>query len=159
MKRNIIETIFGGVVLIIAVTFLMFVYSSSNVKKVDGYKVIAKFSNINGINIGSDVTIGGYKVGSVSDIDIEDDFFIKTTLSISNSLKDKIPYDSIAMISSPSIMSDKVIAIETGVDEDYFLADGEEITNTQSGVSLEQLIGQVIFSLKGNKNSNEENEG
>ena len=159
MKRNIIETIFGGVVLIIAVIFLIFVYSSSNVKKVDGYEVIAKFSNINGINVGSDVTIGGFKVGTVNEVEIEEDFFIKTTLSISNSLKDKIPYDSIAMISSPSIMGDKVVAIETGIDEDYFLADGEEITQTQSGVSIEQLIGQVIFSLKGAKDADEDNEG
>jgi phospholipid/cholesterol/gamma-HCH transport system substrate-binding protein len=155
MKRNIIETIFGGVVLIIAVIFVIFVYSSSNVKKVDGYQVIAKFSNINGVNIGSDVTIGGYKVGSVSDVEIEEDFFIKTTLNISNTLKGKIPYDSIAMISSPSIMSDKVVSIETGIEEEY-LANGEELTNTQSGVSLEQLIGQVIFSLKGSKDSDED---
>lgn len=157
MKRNVIETIFGGIVLIIAVFFLIFAYSSSNVKTVDGYDLIAKFANVNGVNVGSDVTIGGYKVGSVSAVDIEDDFFVKTTLRISNSLKDKIPYDSIAMISAPGLMSDKVIALEPGIDEEYFLENGEEITNTQSGASLEQLLGQVIFSLNGKDDDSDDN--
>ncbi|MCV6599008.1 MAG: MlaD family protein [Alphaproteobacteria bacterium] len=158
MKRNIIETIFGGVVLAIAVTFLMFVYSSSNIKTVDGFNLIAKFSNVNGIAVGSDVTIGGFKVGSVSNIDIEDDFFVKTTLTIKDSLKDRIPYDSIATVSSPGLMGNKLIAIEAGFEEE-FLHDGDEITNTQSGASLEQLLGQVIFSLKdkGDKNESESN--
>lgn len=156
MKRNAIETIFGAVVLIIATIFLVFAYSSSNVKTVDGYQLIAKFSNINGIGVGSDVTIGGFKVGSVIDLEIEDDFFVKTTLNITETLRGKIPEDTIAMISSPGIMSDKVIALEIGFD-DYFLGEGDEITQTKAGVSLEQMIGQVVYSIKGNKEENESN--
>jgi len=152
MKKSVIETFFGGVVLIIAVFFIMFTYSTSNIKADDeGYNLIAKFSNVNGINVGSDVTIGGYKIGSVSDVEIEDDFFVKVKLSLSRDLNGKIPEDSTAVISSPGLMSDKVVSIEPGMDEDYFLEDGDEIINTQSGASLEQLLGQVIYSVKGDK--------
>ncbi|NJM91746.1 MAG: MCE family protein, partial [Rhodospirillaceae bacterium] len=71
MHRNVIETIMGGVVLIIAVVFLTFAYSSSNAGKVSGYAVTAKFGNVSGINPGSDVRLSGIKVGSVVDTTLD----------------------------------------------------------------------------------------
>jgi phospholipid/cholesterol/gamma-HCH transport system substrate-binding protein len=153
MRKNIIETFFGGVVLIIAAFFLTFAYSFSNVKKVNGYPVIANFQNVIGIEIGSDVVIGGYKIGTITDIEMNDDYFMKTTLTIKDEFKNKIPTDSIAIISSPGLLSEKVVSIEPGIEEEYLQA-GQEIVNTQAGASIEQLLGKVIFSLT-DKNKDE----
>ena len=150
MKRNVIETFFGGVVLIIAAFFLTFAYSFSNVKKVNGYPIIANFQNIIGIEIGSDVVIGGYKIGTITDIKMNEDYFMQATLTIKDDFSNKIPVDSIAVISSPGLLSEKVVSIEPGIEEDYLKA-GDEIVNTQAGASIEQLLGKVIFSLNGNK--------
>ena len=45
MNRNVIETIMGAVVLIIAVVFLVFAYSSANTGAVEGYQVTANWSS------------------------------------------------------------------------------------------------------------------
>ena len=44
MKRNVMETVLGAVVLIVAVVFLGFSYSSANIGDVNGYQVTADFS-------------------------------------------------------------------------------------------------------------------
>ena len=59
MHRNVIETIMGGVVLIVAVVFLVFAYSSSSSGTVNGYELIARFNNVSGINPGTDVRLSG----------------------------------------------------------------------------------------------------
>ena len=41
MRRSVIETIMGAVVLVVAGLFLFFAYSSSNVRATDGYELIA----------------------------------------------------------------------------------------------------------------------
>ena len=46
MRRNIIETVMGGVVLLVAIVFLVFVFSSSGVRSVSGYEVVAEFDDL-----------------------------------------------------------------------------------------------------------------
>ena len=67
MTRNLLETLLGAVVLIVAIGFLAFAYSSSQVKESGGYELIARFNKIDGLERGSDVKISGIKVGSVLD--------------------------------------------------------------------------------------------
>src|SRR5258708_2754212 len=65
MSRNVIETVMGAVVLVIAAVFLFFAYSTSQVRAVSGYELTAKFDRIEGIREGGDVRISGIKVGSI----------------------------------------------------------------------------------------------
>ena len=65
MKRNVIESVLGAVVLIVAGLFLVFAYIGSDVKPVQGYELQAKFNAIDGLTVGSDVRISGVKIGSV----------------------------------------------------------------------------------------------
>ncbi|MBM3618773.1 MAG: MCE family protein, partial [Alphaproteobacteria bacterium] len=66
MNRSLIETVMGAVVLIVAVIFVLFVYDKRTVATGDGYDVVASFDNITGISAGSDVRLGGIKVGTVT---------------------------------------------------------------------------------------------
>lgn len=142
-----LETIMGAVVLLVAALFLNFAYQSSNVKSVDGYEVSADFTNITGIGIGSDVRIGGIKVGVVEGMELNKKTYAATAhMRISEGVK--LPKDSSAAVQSAGLLGDKFVALEPGADDDE-LKDGDSITYTQSSVSLEEMIGKFVFSSGG----------
>ena len=66
MKRNPIETVLGAVVLMVAGMFLSLAYSTAKVATKDGYEVAATFLKVGGLEIGSDVSISGISVGTVT---------------------------------------------------------------------------------------------
>jgi len=76
MGRNLIETLMGAVVLVVAGLFLIFAYSTTNVRPVRGYTVTAKFERVDGLNTGSDVRLSGIKVGTVVDQKLEPNTFL-----------------------------------------------------------------------------------
>ena len=115
MKRNVIETVLGGVVLVIAGLFLVFAYLGSDVRPVKGYKLIAKFNAIDGLTVGSDVRIGGVKIGSVVDQRIDTkDYRAVVTLTILPSVK--LPTDTVARITSNGLLGSKYVKLEYRAD-------------------------------------------
>lgn len=143
MGRNIIETVMGAVVLVVAFGFLAFAYQNSGVKKVEGYAVSAKFNNITGLSLGSDVRVGGIKVGVVSDMSLDENYQAVTTMQLKSDVK--IPLDSTAAVVGDGLLGSKFVAIEPGGD-DVMLKAGDNINFVQDSVSLEQLIGKFMFS-------------
>src|SRR5471030_365505 len=98
MKRNIIETLVGTIVLLVAGGFIFFAYSNvgSNIST-DSYTVFAQFERIDGLNIGSDVRVGGVKVGVVTKETLDPKTYLaKVELSVNNPIK--LPKDSSAQI-------------------------------------------------------------
>ncbi len=147
MRHNLIETIMGGVVLLIAGFFLVFAYSSSGYKQRDGHDYFAQFDRVDGLTQGADVKISGVKVGVVRSLTIDPKTFLaKVEFSVTQDVK--LPVDSSAEIVSDGLMGGKYIALVPGGD-DQDLKPGEQIKHTQSSVSLEGMIGQLIFSNKG----------
>jgi len=143
MKRNVIESVLGAVVLIVAGLFLVFAYIGSDVKPVQGYKLQAKFNAIDGLTVGSDVRIGGVKVGSVVNQKIDTtDFQAVVTLSILPAVR--LPTDTVARITSAGLLGSKYVKLEPGGAEDI-IASGTEIKRTKDVISMEELLGKVIF--------------
>ncbi|MEM9470132.1 MAG: MlaD family protein, partial [Pseudomonadota bacterium] len=95
MKKNVVETVLGAVVLAVAFIFLAFSYSSANIGGPDGYEVKARFSGIGGLNIGDKVVISGVKVGSVSDVSLDQDTFL-AVVSMDLNPDVKLPDDTAA---------------------------------------------------------------
>ncbi len=146
MSRNIIETVMGGVVLAVAVFFLVFAYSATEVQSVEGYELTARFDRIDGLNVGSDVRVGGVKVGSVLGHELNTEYWqAEVRMSIDRSIQ--LPEDTAAVIASESLLGGKFLALEPGGSEEI-LPEGGTITYTQSVPGLEQLLGQVIYSLQ-----------
>ncbi len=144
MQTKLVETIIGAVVLIVAGGFLWKAYEGSQMQVREGYILKARFDNIGGITTGSDVRIGGIKVGTVLDLTLDNETYeAVSTFQVANNTK--IPTDSSAAIHSSSLLGDKFIAIVPGAD-DVSLKEGGEITYTQSSVSLEEMIGRFVFS-------------
>ena len=146
MRRNIIETVLGAVVLLVAGFFLVFAYTSADLHKVKGYLLTARFTSIGGLQNGADVRISGVKVGSVAGLTLDPATYLAVVhLSIDPAVK--LPRDTVALVASESLLGGKYLSLEPGGDSDQ-LAPGARIEYTQSTPGFEQLLGQVIFSLQ-----------
>ncbi len=144
MNRNAVETVMGAVVLVVAAVFLFFAYTTSQVQTVSGYELQAKFNSVDGLKDGGDVRVSGIKVGSILSQKLDPKTFqAVVTVSVDPSVK--LATDSIAEITSSGLLGDKYISIEPG-NEDEIIPPGGTITHTQAAMSLENLIGQMIYS-------------
>src|SRR5262249_37452640 len=149
MRGNVIETVMGAVVLVVAALFLFFAYNTSQMRSVAGYQLSADFERIDGIHDGSDVRISGIKVGSVLGTTLDPKTFLATVrMSVQPSVK--LPDDTVAEIVSSGLLGDKYMSLVPGGSEKD-LPPGGKIKFTQSSVSIEHLIGQMIFSSPSKK--------
>jgi phospholipid/cholesterol/gamma-HCH transport system substrate-binding protein len=144
MRGNVIETVMGAVVLVVAALFLFFAYSTSGMRSVQGYQVSADFEHIDGIHDGSDVRISGIKIGSVLGTTLDPKTFL-ATVRMSVEPVVKLPDDTVAEIVSSGLLGDKYLSLVPG-GSDKDIAPGGKVKFTQSSVSLEHLIGQMMFS-------------
>ncbi len=146
MNRNVIETVMGAVVLAVAGFFLFFAYSTADLQQVEGYHVSANFDHIDGLALGSDVRIGGVKVGTIVGQELNREYWVaEVTMSIDPSIR--LPLDTVAVVRSESLLGGKFMSLEPGFEEDT-IPDGGTIDYTQSVPGLEQLLGEVIYSLQ-----------
>lgn len=149
MKRSVIETILGAAVLLVAMIFLVFSYKTANVATGTGYDIVADFSGIGGLKAGDDVQISGVKIGTVKAVALNPETFLaRVTLTVDNSVK--LPDDTAALISSESLLGGRYLALEPGASEEM-MKSGDRVPYTQSPQNLEQLLGQFIFSMQGDK--------
>jgi phospholipid/cholesterol/gamma-HCH transport system substrate-binding protein len=150
MRGNVIEIVMGAVVIVVAALFLVFAYKTSQLRSVSGgYEVTADFSRVDGIHQGSDVRISGIKVGSVLADDLDPKTFL-ATIRMSIDPKVRLPDDTVAQVTSAGLLGDKYMSLTPG-GSDTLIPAGGKIKYTQSSVSLENLIGQMIFSAPGGK--------
>jgi len=158
MRRNTIETVLGGVVIVVAGFFLVFAYTSADLRRVDGYEVTANFSSVGGLQSGSDVRISGVKVGTVTSQTLDPSSYLAVVhMSIDPSIK--LPKDTVAVIASESLLGGKYMSLQPGGDPDE-IKPGGRIDFTQSTPGLEQLLGQVIFSMQqGGQQNNQQSGG
>ncbi len=144
MSRNIVETLLGAVVLAVAVGFLFWAYGRSDAGDPGGKALRAEFDRVDGLEVGGDVRISGIKVGQVLSQQLDPaSFRAEVTFSVRDGIE--VPADSSAAIVSSGLLGGKYLSVVPGGDE-RLLADGGEITLTQSSVNLEDLIGRYIFS-------------
>ena len=144
MSGNLVETIIGALVLVVAAVFLVFAYNKSDIHTVSGYSLMAKFEKIDGINVGSDVTLGGIKVGTVVDQRLDKaDYLAIVEFSIEENLQ--LPSDSNIKVVSDGLLGSKYLSIEPGGNDEMLKA-GDEIRFTQGALDLTELIGKAIYN-------------
>ena len=143
MKENILEIVVGCIVIIIAITFVFFTISSTGIKK-KGWYINAEFGNIGGLKVGDDVVIAGIKVGEVLSNKLDSQTFIAIVkLNLEKNIS--IPDDSIAKISSESLLGGQYVEIIPGA-SNIMLNEEQTIYNTRDPVSISDLLGQAVFS-------------
>jgi len=76
MSGNLVETLIGAMVLLVAAFFLYFSYFKADVEAVSGYSLTAKFDKVDGVKTGSDVMLAGIKVGTVTHQSLDSNEFL-----------------------------------------------------------------------------------
>jgi len=130
---------------IVALVFLALKVGNLSTASVnEAYHVQARFDNIGQLKTRAPVTIGGVRVGRVSDIKIDENFYALVTMQIDSSYH-KIPSDSGASILTAGLLGEQYISLEPG-GADESLKEGDELLVTQSALVLEKLISQFLYS-------------
>jgi phospholipid/cholesterol/gamma-HCH transport system substrate-binding protein len=143
MGRNLIETIMGAVVLLVAGFFLAFAYNQADLGTVKGYTVSAAFTSVGGLPNGGDVRINGIKVGTVIDQKIDPTTY-NAVVRMSISPDIHLPVDTVAAVDSEGLLGGKYVKLMPGRSGQTIAADGT-ITNTKNYESLEEMVGKIIF--------------
>ena len=144
MRNNLLESLIGFVVILIAIIFFIYSYSMmGNKNSSRTYEITAVFNEVSGLMSGSDVRLSGIKVGSVTTQTLDGDSFeAVVSMQINNDIK--IPTDSSAKISAEGLLGGNYISIEPG-GSDEILMDGDVIEFTQGSIDLIGLLGNAVF--------------
>ena len=111
----------------------------------EGYEITANFENIGGLKVRSPVTVSGVRVGRVSAIDYSNERYqAVVTLRIDERFNE-FPKDTTASIFTAGLLGEQFVSLEPGGDMEY-LAQGGQITLTQSALVLEQIVGKFLFN-------------
>jgi phospholipid/cholesterol/gamma-HCH transport system substrate-binding protein len=142
-NNNMVETLIGALVVVIALGFVVFAYSNTSAGGLSGYPLEARFSSADGIVSGTDVRLHGIKIGDVSSVDLDP----KTYLAIVHmNVRGNIPLpdDSSIKVTSAGLLGNSYLSIQPGGSLKN-LQPGGVIANTQGSVDIMGLIGRAIY--------------
>jgi len=145
MKRNIIETVLGGVVLLVAVGFLVFAFQSAGLSSGDGgYQVTADFTDASGLAPGAEVRMSGVKIGSVVSQSLDPETYdAVVVLSIDDRVQ--LPLDTSARVIPDGLLGGNFVALDPGGDIDM-IEPGGKVEFTQGAINVVDLLGRFVFS-------------
>lgn len=119
------------------------------------YTLRARFVSASGLKPGADVELAGVVVGKVTHIKFDaDEYQAEVELTIPKNVR--LQEDAIASIRSTGIIGGKFLKITPG-GSDELLAPGDEILETESSISLEELISKYMFDSSKNDSDNNDN--
>lgn len=145
MNKNYIETILGAFTVLIALGFLIKFLNVNTDKDADNFYLLsAKFLKVGGIVIGNDVKLSGVKIGVVSEVKLDDDYFAEVVFKIYSHIV--IPEDVYIEVSSDGILGNKYLSIAPqNRDNQTFLSENSEIKNVKDFESIEDQVSKIIF--------------
>jgi phospholipid/cholesterol/gamma-HCH transport system substrate-binding protein len=147
MSTRSIETLVGLFVLLGLIALLFLALKAANLGNFNTestYSIAARFDNIGGLKVRAPVRSAGVTVGRVTAITLDPKTY-QGVVSMDIRLGFKFPKDSSAKILTAGLLGDQYVGLEPGGDE-VNLAPGATISQTQSALVLENLIGQVLFN-------------
>lgn len=147
MNKRSTEILVGLFVVLGALGLLFLALKAANLGSFtnggETYVVQARFDNIGGLKARAPVRSAGVNVGRVTSVVLDTQTYQGlATMEINKNVV--FPKDSSAKILTSGLLGDQYIGIEPGGDTKN-LASGDVITQTQSAVVLENLIGQFLF--------------
>lgn len=144
VKKYSIELFVGVFVLIglLCVGYLTIRLGKMELFSNNGYTVIAKFSSTTGLRAGANVEIAGVSVGKVAKIELDPEYHSLVHIRLRNGVK--ISGDTGAAIKTSGLIGDKYVNLTPGGAE-ADLKDGDELTETQSAIDIEELISKYVF--------------
>lgn len=147
MQRSKNDVWVGLFVVLGAVALLFLALKSANLLSLSfekTYTVTARFDNIGGLKPQAAVRSAGVVVGRVASIRFDDESF-QANVEMAMDERFKFPKDSSVKILTAGLLGEQYLGLEPGAEEATWAA-GDEITQTQSALVLENLISQFLFS-------------
>ena len=144
MATNVTEALTGGAVLAVAAGFL--IYSA----QFGGFggggsgnaTYTASFRSAEGVGIGTDVRLAGVKVGSITSLELDPETFrAEAAMSVDTALA--LPDDTAVVIASEGLLGGSFVELLPG-GSPFNLEPGSEIVDTQSSVSIVQLLLRFV---------------
>ena len=133
-----------GIFMVVGIACL--VYLSVNLGNVDlfgsnVFMIDARFGSIEGLEVSASVEIAGVPVGKVKRITLEEN---QALVQMEIKKGTRISDDTIASIRTKGIIGDKFVKLSPGGSEDL-LEDKDSLMDTESAISLEELVSKYIF--------------
>jgi len=147
MQRSKNDVWVGIFVLIGAVAILFLALQSANLLSLSfqkTYTIYAKFDNVGGLKPKAAVRSAGVVVGRVEKI-IFDDKSFQARVTLAMESRYVFPKDSSLKILTSGLLGEQYLGMEPGADEKTLVAE-DTVSNTQSAMVLESLIGQFLYS-------------
>ena len=146
MKGQLLETIIGSFVMIIAGLVVFSVMTSSEDIFPQEYETTyhASFFDISGIKVGSQIRLAGVNVGRVVEVYLDKETYsAEIVLAIDEKIK--IPEDSEVIITSEGLLGSNFVSITPGGSEDFLSPDGKFIYS-QGALNLNSLLQKLSGS-------------
>ena len=146
MKNNYINFIVGVFVLIGlgGLVFMSITIGGASFSDSDKYILVTKFENSSGLKEGAFVEMSGVRVGLIKSINYDpEEYESVVEISLDNSIT--VPDDSLASIRTSGIIGDRFVKISPGGSYENMI-DGDEFIDTESSISIEELISKYMFS-------------
>ena len=140
MKGQILESIIGAFVLLIAVWFVFSVLTKTEniLPRQNENTYHASFFDVSGIRIGTEVKLAGVSVGKVVGVSLDKQTYsAKVSIVIDSEIK--IPEDSEIIIASESLLGGNFVSITPGGSE-VFLEPNDKFIFTQGSINLNNLL-------------------
>ncbi|WP_064601835.1 outer membrane lipid asymmetry maintenance protein MlaD [Photobacterium sp. J15] len=144
----------GSFVLAGFAALLVLVFKVADVQSIggnDSYTLKAHFDNIGGLKVRSPIKVGGVTVGKITAINLDTENYTPVVTLAIEKKYGYFPETSTASILTSGLLGEQYLGISPGfVDEDIeMLGDGDLIEDTKSALVLEDMIGQVLYSIGG----------
>ncbi|MFU8778060.1 MAG: outer membrane lipid asymmetry maintenance protein MlaD [Roseovarius sp.] len=149
MSESKTEVLVGGVVLAVAIGFLVYAGKTTGMSPGGSreYQLSASFRSADGVSVGTDVRLAGVKVGRVTQVTLDPETYrAKTIFTVKEGIN--VPDDSAVAISSEGLLGGNYVEIMPG-GSPFHVDPGSEIEFTQGSVSLVSLLMKFVSGGEG----------
>ncbi|EGR0626203.1 outer membrane lipid asymmetry maintenance protein MlaD [Vibrio cholerae] len=149
-----IEFWVGSFVIAGICAILVMIFQVADVKGLGSsntYRLTAEFDNIGSLKVRSPVKVGGVVVGRVESIALNPNNLLPTVTLAIDSQFNQFPENSSLQILTSGLIGEQYLSLVPGFvfEDEAMLKEGDRIEDTKSALVLEDLIGQVLYSVGG----------
>lgn len=149
-----IEFWVGSFVIAGICAILVMIFQVADVKGLgtsNTYRLTAEFDNIGSLKVRSPVKVGGVVVGRVESIALNPKNLLPTVILAIDSQFNQFPENSSLQILTSGLIGEQYLSLVPGFvfEDEVMLKEGDRIEDTKSALVLEDLIGQVLYSVGG----------
>ncbi len=140
-RQAVIEFFTGGALVLVLAGFIVFVFSGVRFGDDGQYDLIARFTRIDGLGIGSEVRAAGVPVGTVSAVSLDENNQAVTVLRVKKFVQ--VDTDASAVIATDGLFGAKFVRLDIGGGDDM-IQPGGEIVFTQEAMIVEDLLQLIV---------------